>query len=229
MFPFQSSQCPLPTGLTPIFRGSASRLLLKAGTAVSAWAIPAHESRRGDTTMQDKPLATSGQQQSTIIILLYTHGWTVCKFFKLRQKGTDSRNCWEGPWSFTLFVLLLASTLKHCTFRPQFLSASLWHFSASNYSIHMEMTTIQEEKKDKWTKPHPSSAFSYLGRWKHWKAYDLDVIFMCRSLNFAFTWYSVNWHNKQTQFKRAGKSVILIQVRRLHCSAICTYVQSATC
>lgn len=171
----------------------------------------------------------AGNNRSTIVILFNTHGWTICKFFKLRQKGTDSRNCWERPWSFTLFVLLLASTLKHCTFRPQFLSASLWHSSASNYSIHMEMTAIQEEKRDKWTKPHPSSAFSYLGRWKHWKAYDLDVIFMCRSLNFTFTWYSVNWHNKQTQFKRAGKSAILIHVRRLYRSAICTYVQSATC
>lgn len=111
VFPFQSSQWPLPTGLTLILRGSPSRLLLKAGTAVSMWAISAHESRKGDTTTQDKPLASSRQQQEhNCYSVLHS-----------RQKGTDSRNYPERPRSFILFVLLLASTLKHCTFWPQFI------------------------------------------------------------------------------------------------------------
>lgn len=57
---------------------------------------------------------------------------------------------------------------------------------------------------DKWTKPHPYLAVSYLERLKYWKAYDLNVISMCRSLNFAFTCYSVNWHNNRHNSRGLG-------------------------
>lgn len=72
------------------------------------------------------------------------------------QNSTESRSCWERQRSYTLcIVLLLANTVKCCMFQPQFLSASLWHFSASYYATHLEITAIQEKKMDKWTKPHP--------------------------------------------------------------------------
>lgn len=72
------------------------------------------------------------------------------------QNSTESRSCWERQRSYTLcIVLLLANTVKCCMFQPEFLSASLWHFSASYYATHLEITAIQEKKMDKWTKPHP--------------------------------------------------------------------------